>query len=820
MIPNKTEEQILYQQFKFYDLDNSGFCTLQNFIKANDRLGVVLPKFENFELIFNYFSDPETSLLNYRQFIHEIFNFKSTSENEIIHQPTKKEELPENDFINILTDKIIQREGTFALIELVKNLQMVDFEGNKRMNIDNFIKALQRSKIFLSTNEMQTLFNESEIFENGIVKYQILINIILEQFWDDEKLNLSEQIYYLLTGNGRRNASLNVLKNYFQQILVDSLEKKFFIEFINEYKIINKINISQTMNLKELVYFLKFYNFGQKSNNYLTELINILKDEEQKNINKKDNKQSGFKKLINQQKQTEKEGTRINNYLGEGYENPKINEISSKLREKLIKFGRKTIFNFIKHFKFYDNKTNHISKYDFAKILKNFNIKLSVDDIDEIFKNYGIDKIKNIMNYELFLNDLILGYTPKHRQNAINYLYDTILERAENFQKDVDIPFLKRIYNPKNNYFKKQENENRIEFEECLELYHYSYSGFKKDKISKKEFCYFYYFISLLITSDEDFFEMISNEWDIPMETLNNYVNNDNFSDKKNKLDMLKIPDKNVHRNASNMSMYAQLGENIKDYQNSVNDNESNYNESEEPNKIRNIKDYDYNNYNTNPNQNIKNNSLKKNLEDFPKEEMDKALSLLTKILTKRGLRGILYLYSQFLSFCQDINKITFNDFTLVFKIQHIDLDINTLKKIFNLFSIKNNNNEEAYLDFYSFIRTYKKELNENKLKAVEEAFTIIDEKGEDRVPLDAIKMKYNPKNHPDVLNGKFTEDGKILEFLDCFNMCYEILKMDNKKNDDYYCVDFEIFANFYEYVSFIYPRDRDFQYVVSSTWN
>ena len=40
MIPNKTEEQILYQQFKFYDLESSGFCTLQNFIKANDRLGV------------------------------------------------------------------------------------------------------------------------------------------------------------------------------------------------------------------------------------------------------------------------------------------------------------------------------------------------------------------------------------------------------------------------------------------------------------------------------------------------------------------------------------------------------------------------------------------------------------------------------------------------------------------------------------------------------------------------------------------------------------------------------------------------------------
>ena len=260
MIPNKTEEQILYQQFKFYDLDSSGFCTLQNFIKANDRLGVVLPKLENFEIIFNYFSEPETSLLNYRKFIREIFNFKSSDIKANVDSE-KKEEVPENNFIDVLTDEIIKRGGTFALIELVKNLQMVDFEGNKRMNIDNFIKALQRCKIFLNTNEMELLFNDFNIFENGIVKYQIIINIILEQFWDDEKLSLSEQIYYLLTGNGRRNASLNVLKNYFDQILADSLDKKFFIEFINEYKTINKINISQTMNLKELVEFLKYYNF-------------------------------------------------------------------------------------------------------------------------------------------------------------------------------------------------------------------------------------------------------------------------------------------------------------------------------------------------------------------------------------------------------------------------------------------------------------------------------------------------------------------------------------------------------------------------------
>ena len=821
MIPNKTEEQILYQQFKFYDLDSSGYCTLQNFIKANDRLGVVLPKLENFEIIFNYFSDPETSLLNYRKFIREIFNFKSTDINENINTE-KKEETPENNFIDILTDKIIQRGGSFALIELVKNLQMVDFEGNKRMNIDNFVKALQRSKIFLNTKEMESLFNDYDIFENGIVKYQIIINIILEQFWDDEKLSLSEEIYYLLTGNGRRDASLNVLKNYFDQILADSLDKKFFIEFINEYKTINKVNISQTMNLKELVQFLKYYNFGRQSNKYLIDLINILKDQEEANAIKKSDKskQSAFKQIKQAKKEAEQEGKKINNFLGEGYENPKMNEINAKLREKLMKFGRKTLFNFLKHFKFYDNKTKYITKYDFSKILKNFNVKISIDDIDEIFKNYGTDKLHSSMNYELYLNDLILAYISKERQAAINYIYDTILERGENLERDIDISFLKQMYNESNNYFIKDRTNNRNDFENCLELYHYSYNGFKTDKFSKKEFCFFYYFISLLVSSDNDFYFMITNEWRVPLDKLNNVLL------KNNKLDMLKFSDKGVRRNLSNMSRIAQLGENIKDYQENLNSNDNNNNYIKDESNIDNTeqenikyplnkKDFEDKYSSTNENSNIN-----KNKYDKEKEE---SLSLLTNKLLKRGLRGILYLYSQFLSFCPNVNKITYNDFCLVFKIQHIDLDTNTLRNIFNLYSLKKTGNEkETYLDFYSFMRTYKKELNENKLSSVEKAFSLIDKKGEDKVPLDVIKMKYNAQRHPDVLNGKYTEDEKIMEFLDCFQMCYEILKMDNREQRDENgeFVDFEIFANFYEYVSFIYPKDKDFQYVISSTWN
>ena len=737
MIPNKTEEQILYQQFKFYDLDSSGFCNLQNFIKTNDRLGVVLPRVENFELIFNFFCDSETSLLNYRKFIREIFNFKPKNENKEKNIYDKG-----GNFVEILTKKILEKGGTFPLIGLMRNFQMEDFEGNKWVNVDNFMKVLQKCKIFLNPEEIRTLFDEYDFFDNGIVKYEILIDIILEQFWDKDKLGMCEQIYYLLTGNGKKSTNLNILKNYFEEILEDNNEKKYFLEFINEYKIIDQNNVNQNMNLKDLVRFLKFYNFGRYSNEYLQELINILTEE--KNFNKK--------------KQLKREGQIINNNLEEGYEDPKLNEVYSKLRERLIYFGRKTLFNFLKHFKFYDNKTKTISKYNFSKILKNFNIKLSIDDIDIVFKIFSTDKAYNTMNYELFLNDLISGYVSKLRNNVINYIYDTLLKRVKNFQREIDVQFLKEEYNAINNYFIKEESENRNDYEECLETFHYSFNGLKEEKIEKKEFCEFYYFISFLIPDEEDFIDLISNEWRIHVnyqdfENINKRINDNN---KK-----LNITDKRNDKNINNIN-------------------------KEDNIRMNSLKEYRHKKKN---NMKEKEKIYQKNKIDIQAEELNnkqsekEALSLLTNKLFKRGLRGILYLYSQFLSLCPDLNKISLNDFILVLKIQHLNIDINSAKKIFNMFSIIEG--DQKFLDFCSFMRTYKKELNEYKLNIVEEIFSKIDTKGEDKINLNVLKMKYDASRHPDVLNGKYSEDEKIMEFLDCFGLYYYILKFDSEMKNE-----------------------------------
>ena len=755
MIPNKTDSQILYQQFKYFDLDSTGFCTLQNFIRVQNRIGVVLPKIKDLERIFEYFSDPETSLLNYKNFCNIIFNLDEYNNN-----PNETEDIIERDFISILINKLLEANGAMTLLELLKNLQIIDFEGNKRLNSDEFITALKRTGIKLENSEIQTLFLGQDYFLNGVVKYQVLLDILINKFWDEKKNSLSEELFFILTNDGRKLISLNDMKNILDKIVENSPDKKFLMNFIDKYKIINKNRISQNLILSDLIRFLKFYGFGQDSYSYLENLINVLNPERDNALIpiKLERKNENNYKKINEYKKPKdirKGSSRL------------INDIFESFREKLFNYNRKSFFNFIKHFKYYDNNSDFMSKYNFSKVLKDFNINLEQNDLEKIFDTYGTINNEKTMNYKNFINDLISEFTNEEREKIIRYIYSTIEERGNKFNRDIDLSFLKEVYNAKKNYFKKEESDNRLEFEDCLELYNYIYKGNKNELFSLEYFLEFYKCISFLIQSDEDFNKLISNEWRVPLEYLETELQEEKYN-----------------------------------YTNENNTNQNDEIDYEYEKKLKLTEKLKNNNYvSTQKNQN-------------------QSLLLLNDSLKSRGLRGILYLHLEFINSCQNLSKITFNDFLNVFEIQHINLPSQDIKNIFNTFISKNNKN---YLDFSAFIRNYKQELNENKLSCVEQAFSNLDTNENDKVPLNIIKKLFKADKHPDVLNGLKKEEEIILEFLDCFNINYEILSLDSKINNDINSqriIDFEIFANFYEYVSFIYPNDKEFENIVNSSWN
>ena len=736
-IPNKKYETILYDQFRHFDLDSSGICSLQNFIKVNQRLGVVLKDPKDFEKIFLFFSKPGTSLLFYKEFVKDIFCFTSTRDRKYKCRKCSSDNFT---FIEALTRKIMSNKGIFTLIELVKNIKMIDYESMRFITLNDFINALKKSEINLNEEEKGKIFIEYDYYSNGVIKYEILINLILEQFWDEHKNNLTEKIYYLISNNGKKFISLNYIQELFQRIMDDNYSKRKLIKLIDEYKLINNNSSISPISLKDFKKFFKYYSFGNPDENILIDIISKLQPGFF-NSNNNDGNIYQFKKYFNESNSPNIKYRHKYSRSMDKLNNINMGKIIKRLRKIFIEYGRKSFFNFIKQFRYYENNERQIDRNNFRIVFNSYNINLSIEEIDIIFNKFSIDNMKNLIFYEDFLKYMAVNSSNYYRQEIIKYVYETIIERSSSLNKDLDLSFLKELYNPKNNFFIKDETDNILEFIDCLEIFHYLYKSFKSNKLHKKEFIDFYRFISFLIYSDNDFISLILNEWRIPQNKFNDFLSNLNIIDNNN-------------------------------------------------------------NNSTDTNNNLKNYFL---LE-------------LKNILINKGVKGLINLHHKFMSYSPNISKITIYDFINILQLEHINFDKNNYNEIFNYFSSKENG---TYLDYDRFIRFFKKELNDKKLNIVEKIFLSLkyDTGDNKEIPLNEIKKKYNASRHPEVITGKKTEDEKLIEFRESFDINYDINNSEQTNNKLGKFVDFDTFANFYEYVSFIYNDDEDFINLLISTW-
>ena len=548
----------------------------------------------------------------------------------------------------------------------------------------------------------------------------------------------------------------------------------------------------------------------------------------------------------------------------------------------MIDHGIKTFIKLIKALNFYSNGNRFVKKYDFAKVFKDFNIILTVNDIEQIFNIFCEDTKKLYLNYFKFIDILLNEFISKERINYIRDIYNKI-EYYLNYigHYEVNLEAFKDIYNTKNNYYQYDDRNAIIDFCDNFTGFHFEFysrklnggrdNSFNKNdyntnfKINIDEFMEFYKMLSFIIEKDDVFKDIIFNEWIKALNlTSNNNDNNKNdkynYNDNKNnktnrnddeyddyddynikknnnypnyvklKRDLTKSPSSNFHNHNHNHNC-----NHNHNHKNERNENETNNNYNKiqiipinntlKRNLSRDYSKYDqkriirHNNSNlfnksfdnTNRNQNIQKNN---NNNDIFNDKSP--LEKLTLKLKMRGLRGLMNLHKQFIFTCShNLSEISFSNFVTILKNQKISLEKDECKQIF----LKFRKEHTIFLDFTKFIREFKKPLNEKRLEAVEDAFAKLDADSDDNIFIETIKKKYNPKGDPLLLKGIKNEEEVSTEFLDCFELNYNLLTaVDNQNVTN--VVSFEEFANFYEYVSFLYDDDEQFIKLVNDSWD
>lgn len=178
-----------------------------------------------------------------------------------------------------------------------------------------------------------------------------------------------------------------------------------------------------------------------------------------------------------------------------------------------------------------------------------------------------------------------------------------------------------------------------------------------------------------------------------------------------------------------------------------------------------------------------------------------------------RGARGIIGLQKLFAIMDDDGSKtISLYEFTKACKEFRVGINEENVPLIFDLFD----NNRDGTLNFDEFLMAIRGELNDFRRDIIEKAFRVIDRDGNGFLDIEDIKDLYNAKRHPDVIQGKKTEQQILMDFIETFETHHSIKHQHDRDSR----VTLDEFTEYYANISISIDNDEYFALMMNNSWN
>ena len=788
---NTSEETVLVRAFKYFDLDNNGLSDTETFLKTVKKIGIT--SFNDDELIelFSLFDVNKTGEIEYREFVSDLFGNKSLSKKQKISPQIEseksaknidtKEEIPEKnlklnspDEILNLMKEILNERGVQGICSIARNFRIIDENNSQTIDFNDFKQVCNMYNFGLDDNQLKIIFSNFDPENTGEIDYDEFIRTIRGEM-NEFRQNLVQKVFDKLDTKKSGEITFKELnnkynvKNHPDVISGKISEEEAIKEFIDTFQeTYNYLCGTETNNIITIEEFLEYYenvSMTIDEDEYFEYLLNNTWD---LGLDIK------YKNII---KQTEERNDEKNN------EQPK-EDLQIKKEQALMKFineiknlGATSLISLMRLFKLNDlNNTKELDIYEFLKSLHEFETELTEEEITNLFNYFDKENI-GVINYINFIN-AIRGPMNQKRTLVIKEAFKKLdIDKGG----QIEINEIKSQYNAKNDKDvksgEKTEEEVYTEFVDTFQMNHDNRVGPRNKRVTLDEFLDYYNYISMGIEDDTEFVNLVQNSW-----KLNPYY---------------KINQGNVNTN-NNLNEISYTHGNIKNKKIRIGAAAAPFGTDMTPN-TEDKRPFYYQ-------QEIINDNINKEISP---------IELFRTSIKKRGIRGIMAMRRAFIIADENDSKtLTLPEFI---KFCH-DYRIPISGKDINILFDEFDTNKNGEIKYEEFVLAFTGEMCERRKRLITILFEVLDKDRKGFVELDDIRNTYNPKNHPDILAGKRTEDEVLAEFLDNLQYHFSLLKSDKEQENTK--INFDEFLAFFNYISAGIEDDDYFENIIKAGFN
>jgi Ca2+-binding EF-hand superfamily protein len=159
----QSEEALLVKSFKYFDLDNSGECDKEEWLKALTKIGITGFNEQKLLDLFEAYDLNKNGSLDYKEFVGAIYNDED-EEDENPKSYTKNKEggddvenvrtaLHDSKIMDKFRDKILSRGGK-GILGLARQFKIFDDNNSGTLDLAELTKAIKDFRVDISPNEI------------------------------------------------------------------------------------------------------------------------------------------------------------------------------------------------------------------------------------------------------------------------------------------------------------------------------------------------------------------------------------------------------------------------------------------------------------------------------------------------------------------------------------------------------------------------------------------------------------------------------------------------------------------------------------------